>query len=228
MAARPIWIGTGVLVVATLAGCATGSSTGARGTVTVTVNPTPMPTASVALTSTTSASASTGIPPTSSAPTHLTTLGATCDSDLTVYDVQNAVGHTIKGRTAFVRGVAEPDIGRLTYLNCRYGITSAAAAPGLEVGVSLYATAAKAAARITATVSDYENHGATGTPVTVDGVAATLLQGGAGSDYSVPTLVLASGQRTVAVSATATVVPTADRTKDLTAVAALALTRTGG
>jgi len=223
MAVRPWSILAGVLALGVLAACATGSKA-PRGTVTVTVPPpSPASTAAAASASTTSSA-----PSSPAAPTHLAHLGGTCDSLLTLADVENALGRSVKGKTAFVQGLAERDIGRLSYLNCRYGLASATAAPGLELGISLYTTPAKASARITATVDDYENHGATATPVTVSGVAGTLLVGGTGSDYSVPTLVLASGQRTVAVSATAAVAPTAERSKDLAAVAALALTRTGG
>jgi hypothetical protein len=97
-------------------------------------------------------------------------------------------------------GVGEPSIGRLARLNCRYGLVKPAkgkpAAPAkVEVGVSLYTTADQAAQRVSATVEDYRNHGASQSVATVGQYQATILTG-----YGLPTLVVAAGPRTVAVT----------------------------
>ena len=205
------------------AACATKAEPGTRHTVTVTrsapvtppgSNPTPSAT-----------------PTPTPTPTHRQTrLPGSCTSSLPVSAVEKAIGRDVPGNTAFVVGAAEPDIGRLSYLNCRYGLPGGAAAqtatPTIEIGVSLYRSAADAAKRIPATVDDFENHGADESPATVGTLSATVLSDGEGDGYDVPTIVLASGQRTVAVS----IVPRsgADVTRELVAVAALALKQTAG
>jgi hypothetical protein len=187
--------------------------------------------------------ATTGIPTgapsttsTSAAPSPTSTalhqLPGTCDSLLPAAAVDNALGRSLGGQTAFVVGLPEKNIGRLGYLNCRYGLangspgTDAGAVAKAEIGVSLYKDAQSAAARIPATVDDYVAHGATSSTTQVDGLPATVLTGGAGAGYADPTLVVASGQRTVAVSMHEKA--GAQATKDLTALAHLALTQTGG
>jgi hypothetical protein len=104
------------------------------------------------------------------------------------------------GRTAFVLGVADPGIGRLTYLNCRYGLSAAvkgkpAPVPLVEIGISLYNSPAQAARRVQGTVEDYQSHGALNRAVRVGQVQGTVLTG-----YGLPTLVVASGPRTAAVT----------------------------
>jgi hypothetical protein len=161
----------------------------------------------------------------------LTKLDGTCDTLLPDYSISQAVGgDQLAGTEAFVVGKPDPAIARLGYLNCRYGLTGAGAAATakIEIGISLYATPAKAAARLSATVDDYTAHGATGAPATVDGRRATMLTGGAGPDYDVPLLVVAAGQRTVAVNVAPGVATGAKATADATALATLALHRTGG
>jgi hypothetical protein len=159
-------------------------------------------------------------------------LPGTCDSLLPAAAVDNALGRSLGGQTAFVVGLPEKDIGRLGYLNCRYGLasgsagSSATAVAKAEIGVSLYKDAQSAAARIPATVGDYVAHGANSRTTQVDGRQATILTDGAGADYADPTIVVASGQRTVAVSMHEKA--GARATKDLTALAKLALTQTGG
>ena len=98
--------------------------------------------------------------------------------------------------------------------------------PAIEIGVSLYATAADAAQRITATVDDYTAHSASTATTQVLGQQASVLTGGIGSGYDVPTLVVADGQRTVAVSIDSSVTPAAQFTDPAAAVAKLALQRT--
>lgn len=144
--------------------------------------------------------------------------------------IDTTLNRPIGGTTAFIVGAAEADIGRLAYLNCRYGLPAGAAAstatPTLEIGISLYDTAAHAAARIPATVDDYANHGASQTDVTVDGVAVAILTMASGEGYTNPTAVAASGQRTIAITL---VEPRgANVTQDLTALAKVTLERSGG
>jgi hypothetical protein len=114
--------------------------------------------------------------PTTSAPALVTKLHATCDSVLSKFDVNDAVGVQLLGKTAFVVGVAEPKIGRLGYINCRYGVgAGAAAVPQVEVGVSLYNSPAQAARRAAGTVADYRDHGAAESPVTVSGHPGAII-----------------------------------------------------
>jgi hypothetical protein len=143
--------------------------------------------------------------------------------------VANALGRPVNGQTAFVVGVAEPDIGRVATVNCRYGLPDAPTAnavPVVEIGVSLYDTVDDAAKRIPATVDDYVAHGATKTGTTVAGTPATILTGGTGTGYTAATIVLAAGQRTVVAGIVETPAG-ADPTKDLVALATLAVTNSG-
>lgn len=126
-------------------------------------------------------------------------LPGTCADLLSLGTIEDALGHPVPGKIAFVVGLPDASTGRLTYLDCRYGITSAGGTPGIEIGVNLYRTPAKAAARIAPTVSDFTAHGAAATSATVAGRPATVLLGGLGSGYG-PTVVLADGQRTIAVT----------------------------
>ena len=206
--------------------CSTGSGSGQ-----------PAKTVVVTRTRTAPAGAATNsVPATSSAtptptPTRLTHLPGTCDDLLPAAAVDNALGRSLGGQTAFVVGLPEKDIGRLGYLNCQYGLPPRSASAGTavakaEIGVSLYKDSQSAAARIPATVDDYVAHGASSSTARVDGQQATILTGGTGADYADPTIVVASGQRTVAVSMHEKAGARAN--KDLAALANLALTQTGG
>jgi hypothetical protein len=193
------------------------------------------PTRVVTITTTPTTPAGAGTGSVTSKPSHPVTrrtkLSGTCESLLPDYTVTQALGRgPISGTDAFVVGKPEPDIGRIGYLNCRYGVTGkgASATPKIEIGISLYATPAKAAVRIPATVDDYTAHGATATDTTVGGHPAKLVTGGAGAGYDVPLLVVASGQRTVAVSISTAVATGAAVAGDARKLAALALRRTGG
>lgn len=183
-------------------------------TVTVTPSSTPVPT--------TSAPASTSAP---TRAVHMTRLPGTCTDLLPTGGLINALGHPIPDTTSFIVGIAEPDIGRLQSLDCRYGLTDGGRSADIEIGIGLYATPARAAARIAPTVADFAAHGATSTAATVGGVPATLLRGGSGAGYE-PTLVLATGQRTVAVTMRPNAFPADSLTKDLTTLAQLAVTQT--
>jgi hypothetical protein len=136
------------------------------------------------------------------------------------------LGVTFVGRTAYVVGVPEKNIGRLAYLNCRYGLgTGGKGTPSVEVGVSLYSSPAQAQKRLAGTIEDYRDNGATQSATTVSGVEATLLTGTA-RGYDIPLLVLAADQRTIAVSVVANLLSTAKREPAMVKLAALALSRT--
>lgn len=161
-------------------------------------------------------------------PALVRTLPGDCDGLLSLFDIQQATGLPLPGKTAFVVGVPEKNIGRLAYINCRYGLAAAQSPPQLEIGVSLYITPEQAATRLRGTVEDYASHGATPRSMTVAGHSATLLAGASGQGYDVPLLVVGSGQRTVAVSLANGVTSAARQLTVMSKVAALALQRTGG
>ena len=127
-------------------------------------------------------------------------LGGRCEDLLPVGVVNVALRRVIVGRTAFVLGVPEPQIGRLTYLNCRYGLSAPvkgkpAPVPLVEIGLSLYRSPAQASRRVQGTIDDYLSHGASDKGVRVGPVSGTVLTG-----YGLPTLAAAAGPRTVAVT----------------------------
>lgn len=127
-------------------------------------------------------------------------LGGRCEDLLPLGVVNIALRRVIVGRTAFVLGVPEPQIGRLIYLNCRYGLSAPvkgrpAPVPPVEIGLSLYSSAAQASRRLQGTIDDYLSHGAADKGVRVGQVSGTVLTG-----YGLPTLVAAAGPRTVAVT----------------------------
>jgi hypothetical protein len=206
---------SGVLLVAT--GCATQPSSGPTRTVVVTHTPTQAaPTGPTAPSTASSASASA---------TPVRKLPGRCSDLLPLASIDTALSRSVHGKTAFVVGVAEKKIGRLSYLNCRYGLGPGGKGTAkAEIGVSLYTTPAQAAARIPDTVDDYVNHGAHKARVAVGGHTGVVLTGGSGKGYTLPTLVVASGQRTVAVTMDESGGARAKR--DLTALATLALKRT--
>lgn len=224
--ARPTTIArllaVGVLVVAALAACTKAPASSSTHTVTITAS---------GPTSGSSASSSSASSATSSQPaTPMTKFSGNCYALLTLYDVQRAAGYTIGGKTAFIVGVPDKTLGRLSYLNCRYGLPAAApgrsATPQIEINVALYRTPAQAQKRAASTVSDYVANGATATQVTIGDVPGTILTGGLGAGYSVPLLVTSSGQRTVAVSLNKSGLSAARRTQILSNLGALALTNT--
>lgn len=154
-------------------------------------------------------------------------LPGNCDSILPQVDVEDTMGVHFAGKSAFVVGVPEKNIGRLGYLNCRYGLSAnAGAIPEAEIGISLYDTPDQAQKRLAGTVDDYRSHGATQSAATVSGTAGTLLVGGDGAGYNVPLLVVAFGQRTVAVSVVDKLLAPSERGAVMAKVAALALQRT--
>lgn len=189
------------------------------------------PPATTSTTATSPAPTTSAVSTHSPAATHLTELPGTCDTLLDDSSVFDAAGvKSLPGTDAFVIGKADPVIHRLAYLNCRYGVTSksASATPAIEIGASLYASSDEAAQRITATVDDYTAHGASTSTTRVLGQTATVITGGTGAGYEVPTLVVAAGQRTVAVSIDSAVAPVGKVSGPLVAVAKLALQRTAG
>jgi hypothetical protein len=209
-----------VAALALLAACSSSGSgqgsTQAPKTVYITASSTPP---------STSASAS---PSTTAAPRPVTKLTATCDSVMPLLDLQDALDVDIAGKTSFVVGLPDRGIGRLAYINCRYGLVGGATAvPKVEIGVSLYNSAAQAAKRLDGTIADYVDHGATRTPITVSGHDGSILVGSA-PGYDVPLLVVASGQRTIAVSVISRLAPTSARSERLGKIGGLVVDRSGG
>lgn len=141
--------------------------------------------------------------------------------------MENAIGRPLVGRTLFIVGIPEANIGRIAYLNCKYGITALRGKKGtvtttkLEIGLSLYGTAQQASGRLSGTIDDYRGNGATSTSVAIGPVAGTILLG-----YGAPTLVASVGPRTVAVTIAPTFLPPAARNKALVDAANIALTAT--
>lgn len=217
-----------------LAACSTETKIGPTTYVTVDPPASSDPPASRSTSPATTAPGSSTPAPLTSAPSDLSSTAAAmtqlpggCDTLLPLGTLVDALGHDLPGNTAFVVGVADPSIGRLGYINCRYGIAGRSGPAEIEIGVSLYRTADKAQARIEPTVADFTAHAAHATSTTVAGQPATLLEGGVGAGYG-PTVVLATGQRTVAVSLRAGSVPTDHVTPELDTLATLATARTSG
>lgn len=226
MLARTIAMITAGAAAVALSACSTAAKTAPEVTVTTWVDapaatdssttPTPAPSTSVAQGST--------------APGARTKLNGSCDTRMPSSAVMATLGRNIAGETSFVVGTAEPDIGRIGYLNCRYGLPKNSATPDptpmIEIGVSLYSTPDKASARIPATVEDYQAHGAQSSSATVAGHQATILTGGTGPGFTSPTIVLAADQRTVAVSLDPSATTADKRSADLVKLAEFALQRT--
>jgi hypothetical protein len=220
---------TGALAVACalLALVACKGSTQVGPTTYVTVDP-----PATTVTSTTPETSPTPSPTTPSAsPTPtvaaMTKLPGACAGLLPLGSIIDAIGRTVGDGTAYVVGVPDPTIDRVGYINCQYGVSKQAKTPAIEIGVSLYRTAAKAQARLQPTIEDYTQHAADASETEVEGQHATILTGGMGDDYG-PTVVLAVGQRTIAVSLRPGAIAPADVSKDLTKLAALAARRTSG
>jgi hypothetical protein len=148
-----------------------------------------------------------------------------CDGLLPTPAIVNAIGQKVHGSAVFVVGLPDRSIGRVGYINCRYG--GSKTQPAIEIQVSLYQSDAKAAARIGPNRDDFVGHGAKATKTTVGGVPATLLIGASGAGYA-PTIVMALGQRTIAVSIEQGTVKSDKLTHDLEALALLAAQRTTG
>lgn len=169
-----------------------------------------------------------GSPSASPSPTvkPVTKLPGNCQSLLPRPEVEQTMGVNFPGRAAYVVGVPEKNIGRLSYLNCRYGLGAGGkGTPSVEVGISLYKSPAQAHRRLVGTIEDYRDHGATQTPTTVAGMEASLLEGSA-HGYNIPLLVLSADQRTIAISVVANLLPKSKREAAMVKLAALALERT--
>jgi hypothetical protein len=166
-----------------------------------TASDTPAPVTSTSTSSTSSSTSSSSSTSARATPTTTAkpSLGGQCDDLLPVSTIDNAVGLPVIGKTSFIIGIPEPNIGRLVRLFCRYGISSPAkgkpAVAKVEISLSLYATSAQANSRVRGTIEDYRAHGATQSSTAVGQFPGTILLG-----YGSPTLVAAAGPRTVAVT----------------------------
>lgn len=204
-------------MVAAVAGCKSEAKVGPTTYVTVTAPPT---TSSAAASPTPAPSPRTSTAP---PPPTMTKLPGDCDGLLSEDVIDAAISTDISGATAFVVGLPDTATKRVSYVNCRYGVSGQSRQ--LEIQVSLYQSAAAAAARIQPTVDDFTQHGASASKVVVAGIPGRILSGGTGEGYG-PTVILAYGQRTVAVTFDPSAVPAAEVGKDLIALAALAVKRT--
>jgi hypothetical protein len=149
-----------------------------------------------------------------------------CGNLLAAGRIDATLHSRVSGRTVFVVGLPDASIGRVGYINCQYGVPRGSAGIAkIEIQVSLYRTASKAAARIRPTVDDYTAHGAHARKIQVEGLPALLLTGGSGASYG-PTGVMAVGQRTVVVTLRPGAVAANKISGDLTALLALAARRT--
>jgi hypothetical protein len=129
-------------------------------------------------------------------PTPTPNLPGGCDQILPFTDLDQALGRPLFGQTRFVKGVAEPGIGRTGRVTCRYGLAANGRGPALlEVGVSTYKDADSAAERIAATVAALRGSATSQKIATVAGQQATMI--GTKADYN---LVVAQGDRTVAIT----------------------------
>jgi hypothetical protein len=119
-----------------------------------------------------------------------------CDSLLPFTDLDRALGRPLFGQTVFTKGVAQPSIGRTGRITCGYGVArNGKGIPPVEVGVSTYTDVELATKRVEATVSQLRSIGASQAEATVSGLPATVL--GTGTSF---TVVLAQGERTIAVT----------------------------
>jgi hypothetical protein len=208
----------GLLGVLLLTGCSKADPKATTAT-TSAVTPTSSTTSSSAGSSPTASSPSASAVPAS--------FNGTCGDLLPVTALDLAISRPIVGQTAFIVGVAEPNIGRVAYLNCRYGVTTAlvkkkkVTTTKVEIGISLYKSADQATRRVQGTIDDYRSHGAAPTNVAVGQFPGTVLLG-----YGDPTVVVGAGPRTVAVSMNAKLVPAGQTSKTLVAMAKAALDAT--
>jgi hypothetical protein len=180
---RISWVVGGLLVV-TLTACSqtsnapqsSGSASSASGSGGSSASPTPKPTPT-----------RTATPPTRAA------LPSQCSLLLPNSVIDKALGRRLGGKTVYIKGLAEPKIGRTGRATCRYGVHNKAVP--IEVGVSGYRTVAEANSRVQVTVTAERDAGASSQSTTVGGHHATVLLGKHGS-----LLVYGSVNRTVAVT----------------------------
>lgn len=151
-----------------------------------------------------------------------------CGSVLPISALEQVMGVPVIGKTSYIVGTPEPDIDRISYLNCRYGLADPVAGQPdpvaqVEVGVSAYGSPSSAAQRVQGTVEAYRGQGATQSSVPVGTVSGTVLIGS-----GEPTLVVASGNKTVAVTVVSALLPADKRDAILAGIAQRALTGAGG
>lgn len=129
-------------------------------------------------------------------------LPANCNGVLTLVELDDVLGSRLLGSTSYIRGQAEPKIGRTERVNCRYGLR-----PGrggqvtdvpVEVGLSMYGTNDQATQRVQSTVDSGRSNGAAPTDVNLGDVPATVL-----ASPEETLLVLADEKFTLAVSISA-------------------------
>jgi hypothetical protein len=165
-------------------------------------------------------------------------LSGDCGSIMPVSAVNQVMGGQVTGDTSFIIGEPDTSIDRISYLNCRYGLPATPApagsgpaasasgpapTPQVEIGISAYGSAASAQSRVQGTIEAYLQTGATQKNVPVGALTGVELVGSGD-----PTIVVASGNKTVAVTVVAALVPDATRDAILSGLAQRALTGAGG
>ena len=158
-------------------------------------------------------------------------LGGSCDSLLPLAQIWQSSGLTFAGLTRFVVGVPKPNIGRLAYLNCRYGIppqhganADGAADRDRDQPVPHTRAGPGAGPRHRLRLPLQQRHRSH--PDRRRTARRPAQQRGR-AGYDAPLLVLAAGQRTIAVSIAGRAGTSATRWRAMAALTALALARTG-
>jgi hypothetical protein len=168
-----------------------------------------------------SASATTTASAAPSATATVAALPETCDDALPLLDLDRALGTTLVGRTSYIEGEPDPKINRTGRMTCRYGIpVGRAGSHRLELSVSTYTDEASAADRVEVTVLSARQQGARSAEVRVGGEQGFLLTRGGIR----PTLVVASGTRTVALTVANGVLTSAQTQPALVRVTEVVLT----
>lgn len=125
-------------------------------------------------------------------------LPGVCKTLLPVDSIDKVMGEKLRGAVIYNHGGASADISRMSYIDCKYGMVHGKAA-AVEIRVSLYRTVVAATSRISATIQDFELHGALASTTSMGGHPATMLLGANMLTYG-PTLVKVAKQRTIAVT----------------------------
>ncbi len=168
-----------------------------------------------------SASATTSASATPTPTATAAALPETCDDALPLLDLDRALGTTLVGRTTYIEGAPDPEINRTGRMTCRYGIpVGRAGSHRLELSVSTYTDEASAADRVEVTVLSARQQGSRSAEVRVGGEQGFLLTRGGIR----PTLVVASGTRTVALTVANGVLTNAQTQPALVRVAEVVLT----
>lgn len=110
-------------------------------------------------------------------------LPGSCANIAQTSEVNSALGSQFRGDPIYIKDVAIKKIGRQGRVTCRYGLTkksATGASPPVEIGVSLYATAAQASTRLRVTAKSETDNGATSYNAAIGAADGTVLSGRSG------------------------------------------------